>query len=875
MRVSKKLFLVAVFPLLIPSNLHSAIDFKEIFNKAKTFVTGFIDEVKKKPRTNLSELFSRLPGIKEIKLLPSFDNALKSIVLESPKINVAKDTYDLKWTEPLVAGTKKQGFTVRMFLGPGADRRFGFSIGAGIPGDFTLSDLFPKLKKQLEHADPKRLPAKTKALMEKTKTNKDDLARIVDMVKFTNLRIVISAANYKDPVWGDLEWGISAGFKMRFEGPLAELEKKLFGKALLDIEFGGRITLPPKFIGTEARAKIPGGVRLIKLGDFEIQTSDLEVLVGIKGLGLMSGGAAGKLGLDPLVPFPRVKVVGGLKVKIPFQKNFLDFKTFGEFVAAVPPNLTIGSQMDGMIEDIFGIPGADIGNLGLAATFEPVFPFIRGGAFQGEVAFGKSRLKTVLSGQFLTGAPGGFNDIVVLAKGTGITKNDLIDHSFHVLKRIGKVFKIDADLSLLKKGVKAIFPPFKLGPLDLAFVPKGETEVFGKKYPQGIHLKTSGSYFGIGGGIEMHVILILGLIPTIEYTMWMDEIKAPKKAPLIIITGAGPDGVRGKGVDGPVWTANLSLKSQKAFIDGLIKIPVLGIHSETRMLVSPVAGIEFKMKHKLGGIFDTELEFQGKRSLASWWIRGHMKQNAFDEIIKFLTVTSDKMYKKVQEDAKTAQAHLNKAKANLDKEKKKLTKWERKAKEDVDKWVKKKISETQWHINNLKRKIKRAKDKCKKANFFQKIAKCVDTLAIPGWGIALGTLEVHKKVTLPKIIRKAARGGIKFASDAAKAGINIAKVAINIAKEQVKVAVFAVGVANKLGKVAAKVIKVVSKGVIQIKEVSVAGSLEDLVKKAKMAEVRVKASVFGKPFDQKYQINFKKPEQFPRQIWNGLKQIFS
>ncbi|MFC1845554.1 hypothetical protein ACFLX2_00325, partial [Candidatus Dependentiae bacterium] len=675
-------------------------------------------------------------------------------------------------------------------------------------------------------------------------------------IEFENVGVVLSPELFDDPLWGFLGEGVNVVTNIRLAGPLKKAAD-FIGKDFDQLFFRGTLAPRLNFAGSNISATSKGKLTLVDSKNFKVRTGDRFFSVGLAEL--TPGG----------IVVPQITGITGIDVLFPGQSDFISFRGLVTFH---PDRLELAGFTDEMMENLFGIPGLDIGNLGLSFTFDPIITAatgspIAGGAIRGDLGIGDKLLHLLFKFEF--SGTKLLNDVIFdgsLAGGLG--RSDIIKLVLKLAAAASKIKGININPAKLQRACETVIPPFSIGDIKALLVFK-TTFVFGREYQAGLHISGSMDIAGFGGFTEMEASL-----GGIKGTQYFNEIKIPKKNPVLIFSGGGMDRIRGEGHDGPISSFELSVTKQELFTDCFISIPALGIATDQRILISPLGGIEFRVLHKLGGIFESDLEFQGKKALDSWWIRGHMKQDAWKEVIKFLTQTADELNQKAQVALEKARKELERAKERLKQDKETLRSWKNAEIKDVQKWVALKVRGTQKRIDRLRDKIAGAKLKCKSAKWFEKAIKCADMLAVPAWGTALSALEFHKKVVLPKLIEKTAERGIKFTSDVAQAGVDAAKVAVDAAKIATRAAVIALGAANKVAKVAGKILKVAHKGLIDIKEISVAGSLKDLVKRARMAEVRVKASIFGKPFDQQYQIDFKNPKQFPSQIWNGLKQIF-
>lgn len=815
----------------------------------------FIKEGLKGKKFTLRELLITFPPFANIKVPLFFDKFLNDIVFSLPKLTYSENAAEITWQNASVFGSLMENFQTRLYVGKDDGNDFGITLGIGLPGVWNFHKFFPELKENLNKISLDKLPKKWQEELIKKKMTLADASSILDWIEFENFGIVLTPDQFDDPLWGYLDGGINIVSKVKFAGPLKKACDDLH-LGFSESNFRGTIVPTPNLAGSS----------------ISVSSSDKINLIDTKFFKLRIGDRLFSIGLEELVKgfvVPTVTGLTGIDIFLPGQKDYISFNGFMSFHTN---KLEIGSFTEGMLENLLGIPGLDLGNLGLSLTIDPAITAatglpIAGGAFQGDIGIGNKLLHLLCKFEFSGTTL--LSDIIFDGSMTGgLGRSDIVNFVLKLAAAASKINGVNVDSATLQKACETVIPPFQIGDLKALLVYK-TAFVFGKLYQEGFHLSGSMDMLGLKSAFEARAS-----IGGLSGGIFFEEIKVPKINPVLIISGAGRDKKRGEGEDGPIGSFELSWKKQEFFVDGFIEVPALGIASDTRILLSPMAGIEFRVFHKLGKIFETELEFQGKKTLDSWWIKGHMKQDAVNQVVKFLTVTSDELYQNAKKDVQKARVILEEAKATLRKEEESLVSWENKAMKDVGAWIASKIKEMQVRIDSLKTKITNAKEKCDNAKVFEKVIKCADMLAVPAWGTALGALEAHKKITFPKIIKKVAENGVKFASNFAKTGLKAAKAAVDIAKVSTDAALLTFGLANKLAKTAGKILKLAQKGLIEIKEISISGSLKDLIKNAKMAEVRVKASVLGKPFDQKYQIDFQHPDQFPKQVWSGLKQIF-
>ncbi len=650
------------------------------------------------------------------------------------------------------------------------------------------------------------------------------LTKPVQFINLENVGFVLSSGLH-DPIWGKTGFGLNLFCTVRFGGPVEKL-LSVFGKDLAALKGYGIIK--PLIAGSDLKLIYPGRFTILRIPADTSKPSQFEIRTGE---GII------RLGLT-YASVPTLKFTGGLDFKFPGQKDFVALKGFGDLMLlAVPPAVEIGGKMEGLIKNMFGIPAFNMGNLGISATVSPSPPFLVGLAGQGEIQLGPIKGK----GFFQADIPK--SSLAVLAELKKITHRDVVDYIAAVIEESAKMRKQRVNIGALKNAFYAATPPFKIGHFRVYVVPKA-TEIFDKKYSSGVHLKGGLEIFGLGGGFEFFFSWNKASIVSWEKLglkgmVYLKEIRLPKVNPVFILTGGGPNMKRGDSDDGPIIHAELSPSRQVFYIDNFLSIPPLGISANTHVLVHPVKGFEFDIGFKLAGVFDTALRVRGNpKSLANFYVKGYFKQPALGSLGRLLTTEANKEFKK-------AQKNLNKAKADVKK-------WQNQAKKDIEKWISDRIKDTQFHIDRLQGWIDSTNIACGQGN----IGACFKKILIPAWEIEKGFHILHKELTVKRLLKEMAKFGVNFVSESAKFGIETSKAAVTF------------------GQVSSNMIGQIAQGAFNITRVDLEGTLKGLIYQGTLPKVRVRGIILGKKFDQVYEINFKKPGQFPSQIIRGFMQIF-
>jgi len=308
-----------------------------------------------------------------------------------------------------------------------------------------------------------------------------------------------------------------------------------------------------------------------------------------------------------------------------------------------------------------------------------------------------------------------------------------------------------------------------------------------------------------------------------------------------------------------IGQVELSLAKQQFFYDALLEIPPLGIKNDVKVFISPKTA-SFSTKKRLAGALEMDLDFQTKNfSLEETFVQGRFEQSALDKISTLLSDNVKKLNKENQAKLRQATAKLNKAQDNVKA-------WEKKAKEDIGKWVQRETAKLQKPIDELKAKIKASRERCAAApkGKGRKIKACVEETLTPARWATIKGLEAARDIGLKKIAQSVAKSGTKFVSFVARDGIGSAKLAVESTRRSLDTLT---KVSDFFGKLA--------RGTINIKSIEIKkGTLDKLIREKKFSKVVVKGTVLGRPFCQVYELDVSKPEKFVGQIAKGLVQIF-
>jgi hypothetical protein len=858
MKFIKKL-LLAVFMVVVSvqqSQLQAGV--KDDFKKLVTFIKAIGVQLKKDLKVEHKIYLRNLidaAGIKASDIPAPLAKFLDSIEFQTPKLRIDQDTYELTWDEALVVGIKYK-LQTRLYVGPSKDgKSSGFSLSIGLPGKNTLNTLFPDIKANLKKSQD-ALPDNVRKMMQEAHLTVDDFAKIVDWLEFEDMAFIIGS-HFDDPVWGEILTGANLHSTIRFVGPLQQITDML-GKDLTTVQARGVVTLT--LGGSEIRAIYPGKFTLFRWPldpkvnpFFHVRTTGLEARVGLT---MSSSWLTGIYVLT-------IKFISGLDIKLPFQNDYVAFKGSIDVMpigTTGQPAFEVAGWMDGMVNNMFGLPGFDLGNIGFGMTL-PCAIFAGelvplGVSLKGEVHIGP--LKPSCAVSIDVAKP----QVVGVAKLPAMSHQDFIDWIIQLAQSVVSLGKGKIDVAALKAGLSAGIPPFKFSDLEFYFMPSA-AEIFDTRYSTGIYIKGNGEIFGLSGGFQA-AAYYFGL----KSVLYLNEIKIPQQNPFIIISGtdkakdslAKMDGPTMTGeispskkteygskndIDfkkGPIVLGELSFSRQLLYMDGMLKIPALGIESYSHIIINPT-NIECDLKNKLGGVYDTEFHLKGNPlKPETFWVSGFINQQGLGALGQLLQ--------------QAAKDFSDKANKDLDAAQKNVIAWQKQAEKDIDTWITLQVINVDKQINGLLSRIQAADLRCRTSDFWHLIPNCAEEILVPGYWLEVGVLEVHKEVTLKGVMREIAKSGVRFASTSAQLGIGVAKIGVEFARATTDFAG-----------------KLLANG-FNITRVTLDGSVKELSEKGLMPKVEVEGIILGKSFKQVYQINFKKPEMFAAQIVTGLAQVF-
>lgn len=856
MKAMKKLLLAVVLLGCVVPQQSVQAGVKEDFKLLVDLITVIGEQAKKDFKTarkfSLRNILDAA-GVKENQLPAPLAKFLDSIEFQTPKLRIDKDTYEITWDEALVVGVRYK-LDTRLYVGPSKDgKSSGFSFSIGLPGKNTLNTLFPDIKENLKKAQDTILPENVRKVMKDAHLTVDDFAKIVDWLEFEDMGWILGT-QFDDPVWGQILTGINLHATLRFVGPLKQITDML-GKDITTVQARGVMTLTGG--GTEIRAVYPGKYTLFRWPldpktdpFFHIRTSGLEARAGLT------------YASNWFAPALTIKMMSGFDVKLPLQKDYIALKGSADIMplGKAGPSFEIAGWMEGMIKDMFGLPGFDVGNLGLAMTL-PFAAFVgevvpTGAEMQGEVHIGPLKPSCVISLNIDK------QQVAAVAKLAAMSREDFAAWIVQLAQAAAQLGKGQVNVPALKAGLTAGMPDFKLSDLEFYFVPAA-AEIFETRYSTGIYIKGYGEIFGYGGGLHI-AAYYFGL----KGALYLNEIKIPKENPFIIISGTekakdslakmsgptmtgeiSPDKKTQYGsandinfTKGPIVLAELSTSRQLIYMDALFKLPALGIESFTHIIINPT-DIECDLKNKLGGAFDSELHIKGNPlKPETFVISGYVNQQGLGAIGLALQQEAKRFSDKANADLSVAQQNVQN--------------WQKQAEKDIDTWIALQVINVDKEIKAMLDKIQTADNRCKRATFWTIIPDCAEALLIPSYWVTVGVLQVHKEVTLKGVAREVAKGGVRLASGYAQLGLGVAKIGVEFARATTDFA----------GKLLA--------GGLNITNITIEGSVKELSEQGALPRVDVAGTVLGKSFKQTYQVNFRKPELLPAQIVAGLVQVF-
>ena len=761
--------------------------------------------------------FTDIPFLKIIPLPKELKSFFDNIVMYKPGIKITKKGFIISGQVDIYSVS----VSARVVVLKDSAGKTSYSIMVQLPNTWKFSDTFPKTK----FFDPKDF----------------------DLLEFADVWFALSSTRYHDPILQqEVREGINLAGSIKPTGTLFKDLDRVFGGAISNagaLSMQCAIGLNEKLVGTLLMIDLPSR---IKFTDW-METTPLKMIFVVEETVEQTATVA-------------VAVQGGLKLTFPWQKNDpITLGLAGKYI--VPTDLEFYAFMDGWVRNA-PVKGLHFGNLKFGLSTDLALIAEAGGATAGIGA-----LATIVSGFVVYGGIGvgdkvdmadntqlsfgikaalssGFpiGDLNIVGEGT-IRLSDLVGFWLQQAEDVAHIFNKDVNF---KKKILAGLPPLKLEDSKFAFVPKesleekkrieitvGKVNIFGMKAEGSLYLSRQG----------------------IQGKMYLQKIRIPVSGPpLIILSGAGPDEILNTPDDGLIVKLNLTLPDFDIFADSFLKIPFLGIESASRINISMDA-LEFAVSHKLAGLFDVDFDFRAKTKNklidpASITMSGSVQDKGLNQLVSLIT--------------KEAVKALGQARRDVAKANQAVVGWKNQAIKDINNHFNTLKKQTKWNIDQENKKVGRAWKECVRQHPFPQFGidwnliprgVCANTLGVNTGKIAVAALTVHKDVTL-EASRATALLGTQFITDVAKIGLATAQANLIIAEALSKAA------------------KEIVRGAFKLTSLKLKKSnLQTLFKAGKLPKISVVGTIFGKKFSQNYQIDFKKPQQFPVQIVQGLMQI--
>lgn len=496
----------------------------------------------------------------------------------------------------------------------------------------------------------------------------DSRLKFLDILQFSKFVLVLSQTSYNEKDWGiRVSQGLNLAGTLKVAGPI-ERVAKLAGERLTELTLQGLID--PAIVGSKFSAIMPGQLHL---GN-NIRTTGLVLMLYLKEVGLTLG------------------ISTGLAIKVPKQDTPLFF--IGE-IAVAPEKASFEFYMDGMWENVFGIPGPKIGNVKFKATTDYTVAAATGGILTlsglgigGEMGIGSKSAQVNVYGEIST-----TEDIMVegAIKG-GIYLEDIVGFSFDMIQAAAQATQFVAkktgrtiDTNKLKEfrhTIEQHVPNLGFESAHISLAPK--VMWFGGKKYDGVEFDLLASV------LEKKVMMHMKLDKTgIEAQGALSKITVGP----ITIAGATTDKKKGMPDDGPMVSLIIKPASAQAslFLSGRIDADILGgFSSETLINISP-AGLQGRLRQNLFNQFKINFELSARlKDPKDFFIKAQFEQEALSNLEKLLETGSVQLLNKARQDLEQARGKVKTAQetiTNAQKEVEKITKMRKKIEEENKKSI--------------------------------------------------------------------------------------------------------------------------------------------------------------------------------------------
>ncbi len=586
--------------------------------------------------------------------------------------------------------------------------------------------------------------------------------KVFDKLRLKKVYFVISEYAYRDL---DLQVVINPGLNIGSDieltnavKDLKEMVDKVLGKFLvaeqLSIKFFGYIPenvskatctiIVPARIGIDFEELHKKGKIKVKPFINRIYTADFIASVSTK--------------LD-------LYISTGVFVEIPKQKP-LEFRGGVAFDPKVS-KIAFEGIMKGMIKPAFGLDWLSLGNLGMRAGFIPAFPFIAEAGISGAVNIGD-----------------------ILKDASALINIDITGGSF-IIDTKAKALNLDNLIALLVQMAKKDFkvkamPPVRFSNLRLKVVP-ADAWIFGERYRAGLSAGGAVQIDTFKGSIDIDIIEIEKRLMAKGRLF---PLKVPRKKPIFIITGTGPDRRYGTSDDSVILEidlgARLPIDKQKFYFDGTIEITPIKLKQKARI------GFE---KGKFSTAFETKIFnlFSAKSSVS--FNTKHPEDFIFEagmqqDFGNYVNREVGKAMAKFEENAKRNLGNARKKVETIDEKMDDLRRKRDAAFRKLETGVAKEVRKLQEKIAKIDREISYWKEQCKGvkkiAYPFKKCGRKILKLIVEKTGLKIGkgvmtagkkiiagvgkaVAAIDKALKLEEAAQKVARAGLKVAQGSVKA----------------------------------------------------------------------------------------------------------
>lgn len=562
--------------------------------KSEAAFEKLIREIKEEKRGSVS--CADIPFIRDIPLPKAVKEFFSSIVMYLPIVTMTTKGFSVDGMID-VAKVRVWG---RIAVETDSTGKKRYSLAVELPKGWKFSDLFPKTEK----FDP----------------------TVLDLLQFERAYLVLSSAKYKDPTLKkDIREGLNFLAQVRPAGPFFKGLNALSGGVLnsvASIDMQGVIGLHEQLVGTILEFELPVGLKFTSW----METTKLKVFIALEEK------------ITQIVR-PSVGLSGGLKLKLPLQSDFVEFRLTGKYAA--PEDLELYGEMNGWLNNVplkyMSVGDMRIGvmtDLTLIAETAGAFGWISGLNLAGGLGIVDSRFHIAAKGA--VDGTTAVEDMTIIIDGSSSLK-DMVAFWLYYAEDAAKLFKKDQAFA---QAIINKIPTCELKDLHVAFVPRetveekkrievsvGSVNLFG--------LQGSGTFYldkqGVRGKLSIPEIVV-----------------GPQDKPWFFVTGVGERGKKGL-----LFDVTMNPLEQSAFTDIEWGSSVLGgIKYYGRMNLS-AQNIEVTGSFKWANLVDSQLMVRThllskQATLSDFSAHMKLQQSGQETFARILKETSQKLLNDLQ-----------------------------------------------------------------------------------------------------------------------------------------------------------------------------------------------------------------------------------